>query len=78
MELENKKYFELNSEERKQRNKENWQKAKPIVKRVVITTFCVAICLIMVIGLLYNIFRDKNQNNSESTHNHEAIVLDIN
>ena len=69
MELENKKYFELNSEERKQRNK---------VKRVVITTFCVAICLIMVIGLLYNIFRDKNQNNSESTHNHEAIVLDIN
>lgn len=76
MELENKKYFELTSEERKQRNKENWQKAKPIVKRVCLALFCIAICLLMVFALLHGMFDNNQTSSDEHDHDHGAIVID--
>lgn len=76
MEKENKKFFELNKEERKERMSENWKKAKPIVKKVLFGLFCVIICLLMVFGVLRYIDRDNNHSDDHD-HNHAQLVLEI-
>ena len=51
-EKEEKRFIELNEEERKQVYKSGWKKAKPIVMKILITILILIICFLMVITLI--------------------------
>lgn len=49
---ENKKFYELDENERKEKYKQSFKKAKPILKRVLFILILIAFCLILVLSVL--------------------------
>ena len=64
MEEKKKKFYELTEEERKIKNHETWLKIKPFIKKVLIATFCIVVCLLMVFAFFSGMFASGN-NTSE-------------
>ncbi len=62
---EEKKFYELTEEERKDRIHDNWKKIKPYVKRILFALFCIVICLLMAFSLFGNLGKSGNSS-SES------------
>ncbi len=56
MENEDKKFYELTEDERKEKMQKFWRKAKPILKKILFALFCIAICLLMIFALLQGAF----------------------
>lgn len=67
-----KKFYELTEEERQEKMKHSWKKIKPYVKKGLFALFCIAICLLMIFGLLSGMFSSKN-----STSESAAIIAKL-
>lgn len=68
MEEEEKKFYELDEDERKEVYRNGWKKAKPIVKRILLILVLVLICFLLAITLI-------GRNAFDKTSNSEAIRL---
>lgn len=64
MEQENKKFYELSEEERKEKRRLWFKKHKPLFKKILFGAVCIIICLMMIFGLLGDLFFNKPEETS--------------
>ena len=67
--MEEKKFYELTEQERKEKRELWWKKNKPKVKKILFAAFCIFVCLLLFVGLLANMIQGKDSNISSTIVN---------